>query len=299
MNETVIFITARRGYITDGLNASGFLTFYPYKDKTILGRVLREVWFQVGLPEQVWYNNSIDNAHIFIIHDPQITKRYLVWFKNKFKDSEVNFVYGNIVGKARHVYPKQIPDGIQIWTFDKNDSDKYKIRMHSSGGYLTSYIKTRKKVKYDVFYIGADKGRAQYIINLQKQMESIGIITKFLITANGKFSSKKTYYAEPISYDSVIDYVSESKAILNIMLPNQNGATMRDYESIFIGVKLITNNKNIKNYDFYIENNVFILGERDISELKDFLSTPFIQINKEILRKHTIYAFVKEIVSSK
>lgn len=57
-------------------------------------------------------------------------------------------------------------------------------------------------------------------------------------------------------------------------------------EAMFYNKKLITNNIHIKEYDFYIPRNIFILQERNISELKDFLDLPIIEIAQEIKNKY-------------
>lgn len=298
MKQNVIFITARRGYITEGLCVDGFDVIHPYKDKTLVGRIIREICFRIGIPERVWYtkiNNDIENI---IVQDPLITRKYLEWLKKIQPKSKIHFMYGNMVGNAKHIMPNCIPEGIAKWTYDMNDSKKYDILLHSSGGYSTSYIGNKKPALYDVFYVGADKGRGEYICELEKKMNMLGLKTKFIITADGKLSRKKSYYSKPIPYSKVIEYNNSSKSILNIVMPNQIGATMRDFESIFNSIKLITTNQRIKDYDFYREENVFILGERNLSELLDFLNLPFQPIDEKILKKYTIPTLVDEIVGA-
>ncbi len=298
MEQRVVFISARKGYATKGLRAEGFDVVYPYRDKTLFGRVIREIWFRSGLPERVWYTKIKRGIDNIIVQDPLITKKYLEWLKKTQPKSKIHFLYGNMVGNAKHVTPNCIPEGITKWTFDMNDSKKYGIMLHSSGGYSTSYIGSKKAILYDVFYVGTDKGRGGYVCELEKQINMLGLKTKFIITANGKLSKKKGYYSKPIPYSEVIEYDNASKSILNIVMPNQIGATMRDFESIFNSVKLITTNQSIKDYDFYKEENVFILGERNLSELPDFLNSPFQPIEEKILKKYTIPALVEEIVTT-
>lgn len=298
MKHNVIFITARRGYITEGLRMEGFNVIHPYKDKTLFGRIIREICFRSGIPERVWYTKIKKSIENIIVQDPLITKKYLEWLKKTQPKSKIHFMYGNLVGNAKHIMPNCIPKGITKWTYDMNDSKKYDIMLHSSGGYSTSYIGSKKTIYYDVFYVGADKGRGEYLCELEKKMNMLGLKTKFIITADGKLSRKKRYYSKPIPYSKVIEYNNSSKSILNIVMPNQIGATIRDFESIFNSIKLITTNPRIKDYDFYREENVFILGERNLSELTDFLNYPFQPIDEKILKKYTIPTLVEEIVGA-
>lgn len=288
MKNDSLIITAKRGYTTQGLRKVGYTVLYPYRDKTFLGRCLREVWFRLGLPESVWYNKAVtklEPKHI-TVQDPQITRAYLLWLQKKFPDITLHFQYDNLVGRARHLRPDQIPEGIDASTYDAADSEKYGLRLRGSGGYFPDYIGKKRPTKYDVFFVGKDKGRGEYLMDLQKQMQELGLKTKFIITADGRFSKRKPYYSRSIPYEKVIEYDNESRAILNVTMPGQVGATMRDYESVYNQVKLITTNPHIRDFDIYKEENVFILGERDLSELPAFLEAPFVPLDEEILKRN-------------
>lgn len=289
MKDQTIIITAKRGYTTEGLRKVGYTVLYPYRDRTFFGRCLREVWFRLGLPESAWYSREVTKLEpkYITLHDPQITREYLLWLQKEFPKAKLHFQYDNMVGNARHLFPDQIPEGIDASTYDAGDSEKYGLRLRDTGGgFFPSYIGTKRPTKYDVFFVGADKGRGEYLMELQKQMQELGLKTKFIITADGRFAKRKPYYSRRISYEKVIEYDNESRAILNVTMPGQVGATMRDYESVYNQVKLITTNPHIKNFDIYKEENVFILGERDLAELPAFLSTPFVPLDEEILKRN-------------
>lgn len=289
-NKGLIYITARERYVIDGLRASGYTVLYPYKERTLLGRVLRELWFKLHLPEKVWYSKKClkMNPEKIILHDPLITRGYIDWLREKFPMTSISFDYQNLVGRAKHLTPSQIPKDIRITTYDKGDSDKYNIELRTNGEYAPCYIGEKKPIKYDVFFVGADKGRGEYLLNLQKEMNALGLSTKFIITADGRFSRRKAYYSKRIPYSKVIEYDNESRAILNISMPGQVGLTLRDLEAAFNKVKLITDNVNIRSFDLYKEENVFILGERELKELPEFLLRPYVDIDSDILNKYLL-----------
>lgn len=295
--KELLIITARRGYPFAAFKKSGYNVCHPYRERNMVERIMREVWFRLRLPQKVWFRKINQSVANIIVQDPLITRQYLLWLKEKFPDSKIRFMYQNMVGKAKHLMPKDVPNGIDIWTYDGHDSEKYGLKLLNSGGYYDCLIGERKKRVYDVFFVGADKGRGEWLLELQAQMEKLNLKTKFIICPDGKFVKKKSFYSKPISYTEVVNYVTMSKSILNVTLPDQIGATMRDYESIFNETKLITTNKNIKNYDFYIENNVFILGERNLAELPRFLNTVFSPVPKKILERHTLDTQMQEILS--
>jgi hypothetical protein len=297
--KNILFVTASTGYITNGLCKAGYTVMYPYNYKTIIGRIVLEIIVRLKLPQSIIFNKKIlgFTGKYIIIHDTIITRRFLEWLKSKKPDVKIIYEYTNMIGQARNISPDQIPQGITVWTYDKYDSEKYNINLFSCGGYLNSYIREKREKRYDIMYVGKDKGRADYILNLKKQFEDMGLKTKFLIMPSTRISKKKSFYSKEISYEEVIKLVTESRAILNIALPNQKGATMRDFESIYNEVKLITTNENIKSFDFYDKTNVFIIGENDLNELPAFLKSPFSTVSQNILKKHSIDTFVEELIS--
>lgn len=296
--ETV-FVSARGKYAIDGIRSSGYSVVRPYKDKNLPERVLREIWFKLHLPESIWYKKKILKIHPknIIIQDPLITRKYLEWIIEKFPSTDIYYVYYNMIGRAKHLKPDEIPEKISVWTYDEGDADKYGINLQSSAGYFRLYVGEPQKKKYDVIFVGADKGRGEYLLKLQKQMEDMGLKTKFIITADGRFSFHKRYYSKGVDYSQIIHLDNQSKALLNITMPNQKGITMRDFESIFNGVKLITNNSHIVNYDFYRKENVFILGKDNWDDLPLFLNSPFHEIDSDILEKYLFEKVVEEMVS--
>lgn len=296
--EEVLFITAEMGYVKIGLQNGGYEVLHPYRYKTIVGRLVLELLVQLKLPQRIIFNKKVldFSGKYIIVHDSIITRQFLLWLKKNHPDKRLIFDYTNMIGKAHHLLPKSIPRDIEIWTYDKHDSEKYGINLSRCGGYPTSFIGEKREKKYDVIYVGKDKGRAEYILGLKKQFEAMGLTTKFLIMPSTRVSKKKGYYSKEIPYQEVIKLVTESRAILNIALPNQKGATMRDYESIFNEVKLITTNANIKELEFYKKQNVFILGEDDVSGLNEFIKSPFEKISENIVCKYSLDSFVEELV---
>ena len=295
----VLFVTAETGYVANGLKAAGYSVENPYSYKTLYGRLVLEIASRLKLPAYFIYNKHIIDVQCkyIIIYDSIITNDFLKWLCKVKANAILIFVYTNLIGKAHHLLPCDIPPVIKVWTYDYNDSKKYNINLFTCGGYFPSYVRKACRKKYDVFYAGRDKGRANYILTLQEKFKECGLKTKLLIMPDTRFSKKKPFYSSMLSYEDIVNYVAESKAVLNVTLEGQTGITMRDYEAIFNNVKLITTNHQIKNADFYICDNVFILGEQDIDGLPFFLSKPCIPVSINILRHHTIWAQVCEFIS--
>ncbi len=52
----------------------------------------------------------------------------------------------------------------------------------------------------------------------------------------------------------------------------------------------------VKYQDFYNEQNCFLLTERPLSELKQFLNTPYIPVPDKILEKYTLKNWINNFI---
>lgn len=288
-------ITCRSGYSARALQELGFSLQSPYRGTGLLSRLVREVCFRLGIFEKLWFAPLAKKAPVIIVHDPLITRKYLNWLIETNPDATVNYLYWNMVGKARHIPPAQLPSAVVPWTYDAYDAEKYQLNLLESLGFPTIYLKKKGTPQFDIFFVGADKGRAETLFSLKRQFEDLGLTACFKIMPDGRFSRKRRFYSAPIPYEEVINLDCRARAILNLTMPNQKGITLRDFESMFLEIKLITNNENIENFDFYHPNNIFILGKDDLRQLPDFLQRPFASVAPSILRKYTLGAHVEKI----
>jgi hypothetical protein len=87
---------------------------------------------------------------------------------------------------------------------------------------------------------------------------------------------------------------------LDIPEAEQTNITTRPIESLATETKIITTNTYIKRYDFYHEDNIFIIDDQirrvDISELEKWLSKPYVKIDSSIIDNYSIKTFCNEIV---
>ena len=283
-NNTII-IKAGKGYPP----MDGFEVVIPYKEWGLASRILRELCFRLPfLPKKIWYNDKIKgrNLNYILINDPLITIDFLNWLSDLYPRAQLNFVYDNLVGNARHLLPSQIPSRYRIWSYDRRDCEKYGLRLYPTT-YCVSNVKPLKTPEYDVLFIGRDKGRAQFLLRIEKEIKKVGLKPYFIITKDGRFSKNHKYYKKLISYSEVLELVTKSRSILNVVMPDQVGLTLRDMESLFFGVKLVTTNEEIIKADFYNPNNIFVLKNiGDIVDLPQFLNLPVSQVDKSIKQAH-------------
>jgi hypothetical protein len=237
--------------------------------------------------------NNLGQYNTIIIH-ASIIKVPVVKFINRISpEIRVIFWYWNPVNKILPI--ENIKDlNCEIWSFDPDDCKKYGLNENTQ--FFFSNIKlSNKPIEYDVIFVGRDKGRLENLLKLEKNFEDIGLKCKFHIVSNSRFFnfSRNYIYSKPIEYEKVLDLIEKSKAILDFVSIGQKGLTIRPIEALFFRKKLITNDRFIKNLDFYHPDNVFILGKDKMEYLSDFLEKPFIEIEESITSKYDFSNWIK------
>lgn len=294
--QKTLFIMVKNSVDYYGLKGEGYTVLCPYKDRSIFGRLFREICFMLGF-QKPWYSRKFLKYEYqnIIVRDPLITRKYLEWLKAKNPEIRLIFTYANMVGKAKHLMPNEIPSEYKVWTYDGHDSEKYRISLIKSKAYYECFVYPKKQSRYDILFVGKDKGRLNYLLELKYQFESMGLRTKFLITADGKLSKRDKRYGRPVPYKQIAEWISESKAILNVTLPEQQGITVRDMESVFNKVKLITTNKHIVDSEIYDERNVYILDGFGLIGIVNFINEPYHEGIADP-EQFTLEKYIKEII---
>lgn len=305
--EAVCFIRPReRGndYWHDAMLHLGYRVVVPYRDYNLLLRVIRELWFRLELPKQPWFHPGVKNidAEVYIIKDSLMTADYITWLRGLKPGARLLLDYDNRA--AASLDPDEIEDGsVEKWSYDLDDCKKYGMKLKPPG-YLDCYRipeKERARVaKYDVVYVGRDKGRAGYLFWLEKKMREMGLRTYFRVSPTRSFYLfKDRRYRPVVPYAEYIKLANQSKAILNIMPAGQKSLTMRDFEAVFNNIKCITNNASVKGFELYDASRFFVIDKNNLAYLPEFLKTPFKPVDKEKLKKYTMESALKEMINGK
>lgn len=99
-----------------------------------------------------------------------------------------------------------------------------------------------------------------------------------------------------ISFEENWKNLMQSKAVLDLKLPCHNGLSLRFFEAMYYKKKIITDNVNVKNYDFYHPDNIFITDYEDFSGLKEFLEKPYYEIDEKIVNKYGVENWLKYVL---
>lgn len=299
LTENVMFIRAGDGFTSDGWRSEGYRVEKPFHEKGLLLRLIREAWFRMHLPfREIFYNKKVldfAGEHL-IVYDPQITREYLQWLQ-KQNPWKIHYFYGNMVGKARHLHPKNIPEDIDIWTYERSDSQKYNLRLTQRQMYWMSFCQPKQAPIYDVLFVGKDKGRAEFLFGLEQALKDAGLNPYFCIVGDTRFQKNKDKrYSAELPYEELCELIAKSKSILNVALPGQTALTIRDFEAICNNVKLITTNPAIKEKSFFDPAKILVIEDINAEQIERFLNIPHEPYGEEILETLSLSRWVEEII---
>ena len=288
--DRILIICAKHSWSARYIEELGYSVIDPYIFNSFPARFIRELWFRFKLPfVSLLYNKGvISQDKTIIVYESLITEGFMRWLHKKCKDCRIILLYTNKVG--HHIIPNQIEDDwCEKWTCDKDDAYRYSMNLFQGGGYFPQWVIQKQKKEIDVFYIGKDKNRLKKLHNIECELQAYGAKTLFYITWERGWQHKNDGIHMPfLPYEEVLNYIGKSKAILHLLDGAQNGITIRIQESLIHKIKLITDDQNIVNYDFYNQNNIFILGKDDLNGLRTFLDTPYEEVESDFF-KHAFY----------
>ena len=104
----------------------------------------------------------------------------------------------------------------------------------------------------------------------------------------------KDFKYKKISREKTYSIFSQSAIVIDVQMKNQVGLTMRTFETLNLNRKLITTNSSIKNYDFYDDNNIFVVNDNVKEIPKSFFENEFKR--NYIINEYSIVKFVDKLL---
>lgn len=241
--------------------------------------------------------NKVDNYDTVIIFDSNLKIAIVKYLNKHYPKVRVIVYYRNSVRDLGRLQPEKLRKyNCELWSYNINDCTEYSFKYNRqvwNPKVLKGLLKKKEKVLYDVIFIGADKNRVDTLISLYSIFHNKGLRTYFYLISNKIISFDENKDNKYMPYDSYLELVNKSNAILDLVSQNNYGLTLRPLEALFLNKKLITNYKQIRDYDFYNKNNIFILDYDNYGDLDDFIKTPYVEIDSTIVNKYDLNNWVE------
>lgn len=241
------------------------------------------------------------------------------WFLQKVKSSypKVNLIYYTWDSIENN------PSSFEIlnlfdkkFSFDHKDCEKYNLELRPlfipfESLRIKNYTKQQGHFKFS--FVGTlHSDRFQIFSELKKYLKEQEIAKGYFYIQNyfvylyriyleNAFDRIPTHfrYFKELSIDEIRKIYEDSEFVLDINHPKQTGLTLRTFEVLALGKKLITTNENIKNYRFY-NNFIRIIDREEYSNFGNvFENSEERNFNKEFgdfYESLTVEGWVKSIL---
>lgn len=198
----------------------------------------------------------------------------------------------------------------EVYSFDSNnikDHPELKLSFCTNFSVFNQQVVPYIDRKTDLFYIGdlagtlesqrRDKKLSKLLQNISGKLD-----VNILFADNQKHVGKLNdpnikYITSFIPMKDTFERTRNSKVVIDICKAHHIGLSFRFFECLATETKIITNNKDVVNYDFYNPNNIMIVDfENDILNeecFTTFLENPYEKVDQTILQKYSIENWIK------
>lgn len=194
-----------------------------------------------------------------------------------------------------------------FFVFDQQDIQRYpQYHFQTASNFYFDFPVPEKQPQSNGLYFlgGYDSTRENDTKAFIKQAHHLNLPLDFYIyskddRAKNSFGTNGIHYLDRntiLSFEENLSKVYHCTAIVDFVTAAHQGLSFRTFEALGMNKKLITTNSEVKKYDFYHPDNIFIWSEHSSDGLKDFLERPYQPIAPEISQQYSFSNWIKRIL---
>lgn len=292
MNKILFAPLNKKVFLFDRFKAN--ITTAPiYGDLGVIRKILRKLMKKM-LPEKLmcfWYRRDFlylaGKSDICIFFDAPNTIHAANFVKNKYPGVRVIYWFWNHIDNKEIL--NKLHNDIEKWSYDISDCEEYNLSYNTQFFFPEFQYNDRTEIVRDCLFIGKMKGRTKEIEDIKAKVMHYFPSSDFIVLTTHDSPGQKNW----IPYDEIIEQTKRSKCIIDIVANDQKGLTLRPLEAMFLNKKLITNQSDIKRYDFYNPSNIYIIGEDNEERILSFMNSPVVPVPDNIKEKYTFENWLK------
>ena len=259
--------------------------------------------------KKIFYNNAIKKMletifenhpqfDVIFILRPDLIKEHLPFIKKHGKRS-IAYFWDSF---------SRIPEGKgTIQFFDKFFSFEPKdVKDHQLAFLPNFYSPDLAVIKkdtphFDLSYVASYDDRLETLEKILVSLSPLDLKTNINIIATKAPEAKNkneksiTWFTDVLPRKETIRIMSDSRVLLDIAQPKQDGLSFRIFEAMKLGKKIITTNRSVTTYDFYDSRNIFVWENENTIPAREFFTTPYSPPPVEILNKYSLQKWIVTI----
>lgn len=320
-SQSILSLISPENYLQKELmSANGIKNIYMYKlpmskVEKIFFRLCREFNLEKMYSEELRHFD-LSTLDLVIIHEPIFPDYVVKYIRQRNPKCRIILIMWNTLAytgslkfynKQKH-FQRLLQDrdryNYSVLSFDKEDCHLYGMTYNNQ---FTFYCEAGDDenaldhaLNHGVFFCGRDKNRIGKAMALGKWLEQSSI--PFTCWMVPEFD--KSYAADQIAflkkdgnvpYDAMITEMKRHTILLDLVQKGQHGITWRPLEAMLYGKKLITDFEEIKNYDFYNPDNIYIIRDTNFLGLREWMAKPFVNVPDAIKKNYLFPGWLENL----
>lgn len=191
----------------------------------------------------------------------------------------------------------------RFFVFDPSDVNLEKKLLPTTNFYFDYNLKNNLNNSNNVYFLGNFfENRIQATKKIVKAINKAGLQVDIYFYTNDKSVIEKyknsgvKFTNKYISFEENLKKMEDSSVLLDFINGKHNGLSFRTFEAIGNDKKLITNNAEVKKYDFYHPDNFFVWEDENFEELEEFLKKPYQPLSPEIKEKYSFTNWIHYVL---
>ena len=246
-------------------------------------------------------SEKFDYALFFLAQSYSID--FLDFVRNKTKNGiMVNYQWDGME-RFKTVF-NALPYFDRFFAFDPDDIRKFEDILPATSFYF-DFDLDELPIEHEFYYLGAHRDdRSQLTIEFANFAQKMNYHINMNIVLPVRRCEIAKLYPSNVNIlkpNEVMDFKDnllasrKSKVLLDFVISEHKGLSLRTFEALGHDKKLITTNKEIAKYDFYHPNNIFIL-DNNFDDIPAFLNKPYHHIEPKIKEKYSFGNWIKYVL---
>jgi len=278
-----------------------------------LFRVLpKAFWFMSDIHFYYWLKKiQFQNCdYILIVKGEGLSPKFIKSLRQRYPSSRIVLYLWDSTLNIKHVGLKYCYFD-EIFSFDPVDCNNLARFKYRPLFFINKYLNVIDNPSgQGIFFLGTlngDRPKVIYrlIASLKQNLifdywlfvrSKIELTLRKLADPSLRKIDSGRFLFKPMPSEIAVLHFRGCSAVLDIEHPKQNGLTMRTFEVIASGKKLITTNRFIKDHDFYDPSRICVIDRNNPSVPLDFLESETPPLRREFTLKYSLRGWIAEVL---
>lgn len=251
----------------------------------------------------------VDCDVVFIIKGEGLSPVFLDKLRAKYKRAKFVFYLWDSIKNVRDV-ERKFSKFDHLYSFDPDDCRQNPDLKYRPLFFLDKYWAAEPSSGKGCFFIGTLNGdrpavisrllrvlppsvRLNYLLFVRNRIE---LVIRRFFDSSLRQLAKSRLLKKPMSSESINANFKESAVIVDIEHPEQVGLTMRTFEVLASGKKLITTNKSISSHEFFHPSRITVI-DREWPQIDiNFINASMEPLPVEFYKKYSLQGWLEEVL---